>query len=519
PEDATTIECDLAIVGAGAAGITIARSFADGQVKVCLVESGGPEFEDETQALYMGRNVGLPYFDLDVTRLRYFGGSTNHWEGRCRPLDPIDLEARDWVPLSGWPIGYADLDPYYRQAQKVCKLAAFSYTPEPWVRDLQEVFPADAAKLVNRVWQYRPLRFGEVYRAELEAAANIEVLLHANLVEIETTEAGSLVTGVRLATVDGKGLALRPRVVVLACGGLETPRLLLASNRIVNVGLGNQNDMVGRCFMEHPNLSSGRALVVGPEILNFYTHGTGGARAGEVHIVGCINLSPETQRERQALNFDALFTIDHVGDSGYAALRRIWNSAERARWPDDLSGDLWQALIDPGDTVAGLLGRFGLREYRPDGASFRLWCTAEQAPNPDSRVLLGDEVDPLGLPRLRLDWRLSELDKHSFQVAHDTIAQELGRTGLGRLQVSDWVNEDLTSWPPNLEGGHHHLGTARMSESAAQGVVDRHCRLHGVDNLYVAGSAVFPTGGSANPTLTIVALSLRLAGELQRRLA
>jgi choline dehydrogenase-like flavoprotein len=518
-QDGTTIECDLAIVGAGAAGITVAREFAGRGVKVCLLESGGFEFEDEIQALYEGRNLGLPYFDLDVSRLRYFGGTTNHWEGRCRPLDPIDFEARDWVPLSGWPISYADLEPYYRRAQKVCELASFAYTPEPWLRGSQEVFPADPAKLVNRVWQYRPLRFGEVYRAELQAAANIDVLLHANLVEIETTAAGSQVTGLRLSTLDGKTLAARPRAVVLACGGLETPRLLLASNRMVNVGLGNQNDMVGRCFMEHPHPNSARALVVRPEILDFYTADAGGARVGEVDIVGCLNLSPLVQREQRALNFDALFTSDNVGDSGYAALRRIWNSVEHGEWPKDLRADLWQALIEPGDTSAGLLGRFGVREYRPEGVSFLMWCSAEQSPNPDSRVLLGDEVDLLGMPRLRLDWRLNELDKHTFQVAHNSIAQELGRTGLGRLQVYDWVTDDLTSWPPGLEGAYHHMGTARMSEDATQGVVNRHCKVHGVDNLYVAGGAVFPTGGSANPTLTIVALTLRLAEELQRRVA
>lgn len=517
-ENGAAIECDLAVVGAGAAGITLTRALAGGRVRVCLIESGGLEFDDAVQELYQGENVGLPYYPLDVARLRYFGGTTNHWEGRCRPLDPIDFETRAWVPLSGWPISYADLEPWYREAQQLCKLAAFEYTPEPWVGPEQEIFPADPAKLVNRAWQYRPLRFGEAYRAELEAADNVEVLLHANLLEIESDEAGAHVTGLRLGTLDGKQLVLRAGVVVLACGGLETPRLLLASNRVVNVGLGNQNDMVGRCFMEHPHAQSARALVVGPEVLSFYTHLTGGTRAGEVDIVGCLNLSPAMQREQQALNFDALFTADNIGDSGYAALRRVWQSAGRGELPADLSSDVWQMLIDAGDTTAGLLGRFGLREYRPDDAAFLMWCSSEQAPNPDSRVLLDNELDALGLPRIRLNWRMTELDKHTFQVAHRTVAQELGRTGLGRLHVQDWVDEDLVTWPPHLQGGNHHMGTARMSEDPQQGVVDRNCRVHGMDNLYVVGAAVFPTGGSANPTLTIVALTLRLAEELKASL-
>ncbi|MCE3247961.1 MAG: oxidoreductase, partial [Geminicoccaceae bacterium] len=176
-------------------------------------------------------------------------------------------------------------------------------------------------------------------------------------------------------------------------------------------------------------------------------------------------------------------------------------------------------LVDLDDTAAGLLGRFGVREYRADNASFLMWCSGEQAPDPDSRVRLGDAVDALGVPRIALDWRLSELDKRSLQAGHEAVALELGRTRLGRLQIDDWLLADLTGWSPELEGGHHHMGTTRMSADPSQGVVDPASRVHGIANLYAAGSSVFPTCGSANPTLTIVALALRLAEELQERLS
>ena len=188
---------------------------------------------------------------------------------------------------------------------------------------------------------------------------------------------------------------------MLACGGLENPRLLLAANRQVNAGLGNQRDMVGRCFMEHPHLNAARALVVDPAVLGFYTRGQGAAAAAGTEVVGCLNQSPERQRALEVLNFDALFTVDNIGDSGYAALRRLWNAAEQRRWTEDLSGDLWQALVDLDDTAAGLLGRFGVREYRADNASFLMWCSAEQAPDPDSRVRLGDAVDAWACPGSR----------------------------------------------------------------------------------------------------------------------
>jgi choline dehydrogenase-like flavoprotein len=276
--------------------------------------------------------------------------------------------------------------------------------------------------------------------------------------------------------------------------------------------------MVGRCFMEHPHMNAARALVTDPAVLAFYTRGQGGGSAQGLEVVGCLNQSAERQQALEVLNFDGLFTVDNIGDSGYAALRRLWNAAEQRAWPDDLSGDLWQTLIDIDDTAAGLMGRFGIREYRADNASFLMWCSAEQAPNPDSRVRLADERDALGLPRIALDWRLTELDKRSLQAGHQAVAEELGRTGLGRLQIDDWLMADLTTWTADLDGGHHHMGTTRMSADPAQGVVDADGRVHGIANLYVAGSSTFPTCGSANPTLTVVALALRLAEHLRQRL-
>jgi len=305
---------------------------------------------------------------------------------------------------------------------------------------------------------------------------------------------------------------------VLACGGLENPRLLLAANRQIKVGLGNQRDWVGRCFMEHPHLNAARALVADPAVLSFYTHGQGGGHGQGLEVVGCLNQSPERQRAGQLLNFDALFTVDDIGESGFAALRRIWSAAGQGEWPDHLGADLWQALIDLDDTAAGLAGRFGLRDYQPDTASFRMWCSAEAAPDPDSRVKLGDRLDALGMPEIALDWRLSELDKRSLLAGHQAVAEELGRTGLGRLQIAEWLTADDDRWSPSLEGGDHHIGTTRMSLDPGQGVVDPSSRVHGIANLYVAGSSVFPTSGSANPTLTIVALALRLAEHLKERL-
>ena len=517
-EAGTVLEGDLCVVGAGAAGIAIALHFAGGGHRVLLLESGGLEFEDATQALYEGTSVGQAYYDLDVCRLRFFGGTTNHWEGRCRPLDPLDFEVRPGVPHSGWPISRASLDPHYARAQELCQLGPYDYRPEFWLLPGEAVLPFDPAKVTTGLWQFSPpTRFGEVYLKPLTRAANLRVVLNANLVDIETGADGAEVQALQVATLTGRRFRARARAYVLACGGLENARLLLAANRQVNVGLGNQRGNVGRYFMEHPHLPGAKVLATEPAGIDFYSFDARRPRlaGSEVLALGYLGLGRELQIQAGLLNCDCCFVNDSVGSSGYAALRRILTSVRQAEVPDDLLADLALALENFEDTFAGLLGRSGVHEYRPDQARFVMWSTAEQAPDPDSRVTLGHRTDALGLPELRLDWRLGEQDKRSLQEVHRTIAEEFGRQGLGRLRIEEWLTADLTSWSPTMIGGNHHMGTTRMSDDPETGVVDRDCRVHGMANLFVAGSSVFATAGCANPTLTIVALAVRLADHLE----
>ena len=519
-EDGARVECDLCVVGGGAAGITVARAFAGSSpsARVCLVEAGGLEYEEATQALYRGRNVGLPYFALDVSRLRYFGGSTNHWAGRCRPLDPIDYRARPWVPLSGWPFGPEELEPYYRQAHEICQLGPYRYDAAFWADEGLPLLPSGDGPFESGVWHFSPpTLFGEVYGPELKRAANVHVLLHANAIEIETDEGGAGVTGLSLACLDGPRLTVRARAYVLACGGLETPRLMLASNRVVPAGVGNRHDLVGRCFMEHPHVVTGAVALTNPDAsLAFYARDRVPGHGAEFR--GRLHLAESAQEAERVGNLEYVFLPEpSTEDTGYAALRRLLRGARTLTAPDDLLGDLALAVADIDDVVAGLLWRLGLRDYT--ASSFGLYAYAEQRPNPDSRVLLGTERDALGMPRIRLDWRLTPEDKRTLLVGAQLVAREFGRTGLGRVQIREWLTADETSWPNDLFGGHHHMGTTRMDGDPRRGVVDAECRVHGVDNLYVAGSSVFPTSGVANPTLTIVALALRLADHLQGSLS
>lgn len=248
------IEVDICIIGAGAAGITIAREFIGTSTKVALIESGGLAYDAKTQSLYEGSNIGIVTFNPEINRLRYFGGTTNHWAGHCRPLDNIDFEKRRWVPYSGWPISRSDLDPYYVRAQPIVGLGPYKYEDlEFWQKKVgSPKLEFDENRLNTVVYnQSPPTRFGQEYRQELKDAKNINVYLNANVLDIKTNDMATRVTSLNIACIDGPHFPLKASIFILATGGMENARILLLSNNVNPAGLGNDNDMVGRYFMDH----------------------------------------------------------------------------------------------------------------------------------------------------------------------------------------------------------------------------------------------------------------------------
>src|SRR5215470_1587204 len=518
--DGTTLEADLCIVGAGAAGITIARQFIGRPIAILVIESGGLEFDEATQSLYRGAIVGRPYFDLDVTRLRYFGGSTNHWGGWCAPLHDIDFEARDWVPHSGWPIARRDLESYYSAAQLLVEIGPPTYDPLIWQDDKHHFPPFLPERMVTQIMQLSEpaTHFGARYRDDLAKADNVRVLLNANALGVDSNVGATSVEGVRLATLSGVRATVHARAVIVACGGLETPRVLLLSNNVVPAGLGNHHDLVGRFFMEHPHIVTGSLFATDA---GTWHHGLSQrfVKYGTL-IQPVIATSPVAQREEGMLGYSANFETPVALSAGYPAYRHIRDSLANRRLPDHLARDVWDMVTGLDDVARGIFRATPSNPYHPPydlSRPIRFYTRLEQCPNPESRVKLIGERDALGLNRIALDWRLTELDKRSLRHSQELIGAEFGRLGVGRFKLDDWVLADDHSWPDDLHGGHHHMGTCRMSDDPKQGVVDRDCRVHGFDNLYVAGSAVYPTTGYVNPTLTVVALALRLADHLKAK--
>jgi choline dehydrogenase-like flavoprotein len=537
------IEMDLCIVGAGPAGLTVARTLADRGLKICLVESGGlkPKGNEDDAAvrdLTAGRNVGLAYFPLAEARRRGFGGSSTLWdipmgEGvvglRLRPLDPIDFEARPWLPYSGWPFDYAHMEPYYQRAAALCRIEP--YPPSPGAR---KPLGLETDVIQSSTFQIGPssVWWGPEALAWLEKG-DATLFHNGTVTQIDAYSDARRVRGVEVSTLTGKTFSISAKTVVLACGGIDNARLLLLSDRVQRGGLGNDRDLVGRYFMEHPHFTAGVFIPARPDVFgsagSFKRHqfkeGWVEQRPALAESVvrrerlrGCdISLQAASQRARVR----ALQALEEKTD-GHAAADLLWSALKRREWPYIARRALHEVASDPAGAWRAIRQRARYNRYRsnnPSGSDaqpelFALNVMAEQEPFPDSRVLLDPRRrDALGQPRAMVDWRVTDDDMSAIARTVKLIGREVEAAGLGRFHAP--LHPTLP--PDPLNGGYHHMGTTRMHVDPARGVVDADCRVHGIDNLYVAGSSVFPTGGYSNPTFTLVALAVRLADHLAQR--
>ncbi len=533
----SVIRTDVCLVGAGAAGITLARALRGRGLDVVVLESGGLEEEPDAQTLNHGDAVGRPYYPLDETRYRRLGGTTHRWAGWCRPLDPVDFEPRSGVPDMGWPLAYDELSPYYRPAAEVCRVAPDRFDPGSWGDAVPAPYrpPIVGGDIRTVVWQGSPpVKFGEAYREELEAAQDVTVYLHATVLKLTVTSDGSRVTAAQVARGDGGRFEVAAGRYVLAAGALETARLLLLSRGGHPDGVGNQHGNVGRYFADHPHGVVGvmRIADAAPgrrsPIAALDAGGWRGARARlqlrrPVHGIKVgYALHERALREHGLLNL-ALHLVPEPREGGpdgaYWSLalllsnarspRRLLAQIRQGAVPDGFGEHLREIARHP----AGLAGTV-YREVMRRPVVLGLYAQAEQAPNRESRVTLSDRRDRFGAHRLQLDWRLADVDRESMLHSVELIGAKLERAGIGRVEPVPWLRSDGPPPARRLDGGHHQLGTARMSADPRRGVVDRHGRVHGVANLYAADGSVFPSIGFANPLLTIVALALRTADHL-----
>lgn len=523
-ESGRTLETEALVVGAGAAGITLARALAARGFWVLLAEGGGAKPDAATQSLYELDCIGYPLRPNHMNRAREFGGSCNLWAGRAMRLQPIDFEARPWVPESGWPIPASEIDRHLDEAAAILDLpgGAEAFSLDAWRHRLgaaeKRLLEAGAFAPAISLWARRPKRFARDHRRELARSPEIRVLLRANAVRLEADASGRRIGAVHFATLDGRRFAVRARFVILAMGGLEIPRLLLWSDRLDPRLLGPRRDLVGRFFMDHLRTACGRVVLRGDADLTLMR--TLPVARGKVQLG--LALAPEVQRREGLLHHYATFEEEGSGyaeahwhtaiELGKVMLRRGHAGSrldlERVRHAPKV--EHFRYLLSPKEILPHDLWRLWrfakkrLRRRKEQRYIVVHFC--EQPPDPESRVLLGDEPDALGVPRLLFDWRIPDSVEASLRRLEAEIARALETTGLGRLEPGTGT--------PRWTDASHHMGTTRMHPDPERGVVDPDCRLHGIANLWIASSSVFPACGHANPTLTILALALRLADHL-----
>lgn len=519
------ITADLCIIGAGAAGITVAQALADSGLDICLFETGGLEPELQRARLARSDQQGGDY-STALCRLRYFGGSTNHWGGYNVPLDDIDFARRDWVAHSGWPIDRAALEPWYQQANRLLGAGAFEYS-RAQLQAADWPYPDLDLQLLDDIyWRLspQPTEFAGGYRDRFEQAQNIHVFLYATVTELHADADARTVVAATVRDITGNRARVTARRFVIAAGALESSRLLLASNDVTPAGLGNASGNVGRYFMMHPHIDIGAVFNVPSEVTRLFAT----YRSKGIEIVPGIGPSVASQREHRILNSSVMLQRLPNPDSGYAAMIKLQDELKRLYfgWKigvDDLEAEVdikalaWAALTDIDSVIAGLWQRSQDESFTGETAddAANIYVQSEQAPNPDSRITLTTTTDALGTPQMKIDCRVLPIDKQTLRVMGELIGRELGMRNGGRVQLVDWLLDPDVSWDSQIWGGCHHMGTTRMSASPADGVVNADCRVHSLDNTYIASSSVFTTSGHANPTITIVALALRLAEHLR----
>lgn len=507
---------DLCIVGAGAAGITLALELDLAGWRVCLLEAGGSVYEAETQRLFEGEVVGQPYPMLRDTRVGALGGSTTVWAGWCRPLEALDFESRDWCDAGGWPFGLDELRPYYARAHEICALATFDYDPGHWARVLgaHGLLSGDPS-FTNEIVHVNVQNFGRRYRERLERSTNIDLVLHVPVTRARLE--GAACAAVEIRTLDGHDLAIRADRFVLAAGGVENPRLLLLSGDDPAGAPGNAGGLVGRYFTDHAYVDPGTLVLREPETLGFYRAGPVAPSRGASSVRGILSLRREVvERERlmnAALYFHPRYEAHRVFDTAEVkALLELWNKRRQRAVPGAAWPYLRQAARAPHRLAVALARKLAVR-HGP-ARRWRMRAAFETGFRHANRVMLSDQRDRIGRRRVCIEWQIAEADVENMRRVIQLFDQAVRQAGVGHLERA--FPDSPAAWRQALEGGKHHMGTTRMHVSSRHGVVDENSRVHGTSNLFVVGSSVFPSGGYANPTLTIVALAARLGDHLKR---
>lgn len=523
PKD-VDLPVDVCVVGSGPAGMTVARELAAAGRRVTVLESGGAVDSGEAGDLSTIESTGAPrVMDQTLVRARGLGGTSRVWSGRLATFDAQDFQRRSWVPYSGWPLDRDELGRYFERSADVLggPVADNNARSHHADRALGVLPTFDPAVLTPYFWTFssdpdRPgdfLWFGR--DADRCRRSDIEFIVNATVTQLVTDPVGNAVVAVEVASPDGRARTFVPEVVILCAGGIENARLLLSSNRVHGAGVGNQHDQVGRYLMDHPRGPFGSySGVDGDQVARLFANvqleSAGRISRRRTATVG-LALSPDVQEAEELLNC-SLWAVPQR--SPHDALSILLSAAAQRSLPSVASHVARAARGAPG--IAHGLIDTAVRHRSPRRLLDRLdlYCMVEQGPDPSSRITLSARRDRLGVPIARVDWKIGACEARTVRRTAELFVSEMARLGQPVPDLAEMIAD--ASAPFSFPDIAHPTGTTRMSRDPRLGVVDENCRVHGIANLYVAGSSVFPTSGHANPTQMIVAMALRLADLVAR---
>lgn len=550
---AERIEADVAVIGAGPAGIVIGLELAEAGHRVVLLESGGTRFDPQAQRLGDAVGADPHHVELSLATRRQLGGASNIWGGRCVPFDPIDFEARPVAGDARWPLGYDEVSPFLQRACEWCRCGDAVFDagrlPELEGRSIVPGFADGEVRATALERWSLPTNFGRLYRDALERSPSLR--LETGLTCTEIVPKASLsedgmrsVDYLEARSRDGRRVEIEAARYVVAAGGLGSTRLLFASTRHDPDGIGNHSGHLGRWYMAHVEVRVGQVRFTTPPERTIYGHERD--RNG-VYVRRRFTLSPEAQREQGLPNVAMWMVNPQIGDAShgsgilsfvylmlisplgrYFVAEGIRQAHTKLSRPTTVRAHLRNVARDIGPAMS-FAASFGYRRFLKRGRkvpgffvpsaanAYPLLYHGEHLPHRQSYVEPSAERDALGMPRLRTHLHFGEEDVGSVRRAHELLDRSLREQGLGKVEM---LYDDVEgAVREQLFGGYHQAGTTRMSALPEDGVVDRYLAVHGFEDLFVASSSTFPTSSQANSTFTLIAFSIRLADRLASELS
>ena len=510
----TQFESDICVIGAGVAGLLLSRKLAGYGFRVHLLEAGGKKLEERSQNLYQSEMRGRPHQGTTEGRFRTFGGASTRWGGQLLAYPDEVFQTRELLGNIGWPISQADIRAYYPEIFKIMGVNDLPFTDE-FLDRFQMRGELQSPEVRVRFSKFAPFtkrNLAKTIGRECLASDRVTVFFHANAISVELDEAGGRIKGVTCRNYQQALHQFKAREYIICTGTIEASRLLLSSTSVHGGGVGNGTDQVGRYFHDH--VTVGAMWLGGPSKAIFAKYFSPYYVKSTLHSPK-LEATPALQKKLSLPEVMAHFFIHESYDNEFALLRQTLVDLQRGKLSVKSVSQL-PKLASGAAQMAYSLKVKGRRIVSAQ-ANISLNIETEQKPRADSRIQISDKLNAVGIPETIVNWKISDDEGEAMRRYASAVDAYLKSLGMTQLDWKPGPQDDAKTWAQAGIDILHPMGGTRMGTSPENSVVDQDLRVHGVANLYLASCSVFPTGGSSNPTFTMMALACRLADLLKQK--